>query len=99
MFNKIIGSEFSLNVVRQRRELAAYLERVAAGAGYKPERKRAIDFYEHFREGNNRLSKEYFNRERLFHECFDDYPECEVSPDIRVASSLLSEYFEYRYVE
>jgi len=99
MFNEFIGPESRLHVAKQRRELAKYLGNVATGSGYKPARTRAIEFYEHFREGNNCLSTEYFNRERLFHERFDGYPECEPDPDVRAASSLLSEYFEHRFLE
>jgi len=72
---------------------------VAAGPGYKPIRASALNFYELFRESNNRLAREYFKKDRLFDERFDSYPNCEADPDIRAASSLLSEYFEHRYVE
>jgi hypothetical protein len=99
MFNEVMGPESRLKVVAQRRELAAYLERVAAGPGYKPIRASALNFYELFRESNNRLAREYFKKDRLFDERFDSYPNCEADPDIRAASSLLSEYFEHRYVE
>jgi len=98
MFNEVMGPESRTHVARQRRALVKYLEKVATGPGYKPARARAMDFYGHFRQGNNGLSTVYFNREHLFHERFDGYPEYEVKPDVREASSLLREYFECLYL-
>jgi hypothetical protein len=99
MFNQAMGAEPRLHVARHRRELAKYLEKVAPGADGKPSRSRALSFYEHFREGNSLLAKLYFQRDHLFDENFDDYPELELKRDLDLAASLLSDFYRTQFVE
>ena len=99
MFNQAMGAEPRLHVTRHRRELTKYLEKVAPGADGKPSRSRALSFYEHFREGNSLLAKLYFQRDHLFDENFDDYPELELKRDLDLAASLLSDFYRTQFVE
>ena len=99
MFNQAMGAESRLHVTKHRKDLAKYLEKVAAGSDGKPSRSRALSFYEHFREGNNLLAKLYFQRDRLFDESFDDYPELELRRDVELAASLLSDFYLTQFAE
>jgi len=99
MFNQAIGAESRLHVSKHRRALAKYLEKVAPGADGKPSRSRALSFYEHFREGNSLLAQLYFQRDHLFDENFDDYPELEPKRDLDLAASLLSDFYRTQFVE
>ena len=99
MFNRAMGAESRLHVAKHRRELAKYLEKVAPGSDGKPSRSRALSFYEHFREGNSLLAKLYFQRDHLFDENFDDYPELELKRDLGLAASLLSDFYRTQFVE
>ena len=98
MFNQAMGLESRFHVAKQRRELAKYLEEVAPGSDGKPSRSRALSFYEYFREGNNRLANLYFQRDQLFDERFEDYPEHELKQDIKLAASLLSDFYMSRFI-
>ena len=99
MFNQGMGIESRLHVAKHRQALAKYLEKVAPGSDGKPSRSRALSFYEHFREGNSLLAKLYFQRDHLFDERFDDYPELEPKRDIESAASLLSEFYLTQFAE
>ena len=93
MFNQAMGLESRLHVTKPRRELAKYLEKVASGSDGKPSRSRALSFYRHFRKGNSHVAKRYFQRDHLFDESFDHYPETELKPDMDLAASLLSKFY------
>ena len=93
MFNQAMGVEARPHVARHRRELARYLERVAPGSDGKPARSDARSFYNHFKEGNKHIAQVYFQRDQLFDENFDDYPEHEKEQDIELAASLLRDFY------
>ena len=97
MFNQAMGLEPRLHIAKHRRELTKYLEKVAPGSDGKPSRSHALSFYEHFRKGNRHLAKLYFQRDQLFDESFNDYPELELKQDIELAASLLSDFYVTRF--
>ena len=99
MFNQAMGVESRMHVRKHRRELAKYLEKVAPGSDGKPARSLALSFYENFREGNNHLARLYFERENLFDENFDQYPEIELTQDVELAASLLSDFYASRFIQ
>ena len=98
MFNHAMGTESRMHVKKHRRELAKYLEKVAPGSDGKPSRSLAISFYENFREGNDHLARLYFDRDHLFDENFDQYPEIELTQDVELAASLLSDFYASQFI-
>lgn len=99
MFNEAMGVESRFHVAEHRRKLANYLERVAPGNDGKPTRSEALSFYEFFDEGNRHLAQLYFQRERLFEESFDEYPEREIEGDIETAATLLAGFYRNLFTE
>lgn len=99
MFNQAMGLEPRLHVEKHRRELAKYLESAAPGTDGKPTRASARSFYNHFKEGNRRLAQLYFQRGQLFDESFDEYPELELKQDIKLAASLISDFYISRFTQ
>ena len=99
MFNEAMGVKSRFHVAEHRRKLAKYLERVAPGEDGKPIRSQAFSFYKHFEEGNTYLAQQYFKRDRLFEESFDEYPEHELESDIESAASLLAGFYLNLFIE
>ncbi|MBM28982.1 MAG: hypothetical protein CME58_11470 [Halieaceae bacterium] len=99
MFNEAMGVESRMHVSKHRRELGKYLEQVAPGSDGKPSRSQALSFYENFREGNNYLAQLYFNRDYLFDENFDQYPEIELTQDVELAATLLRDFYASRFTQ
>ena len=99
MFNQAMGVESRMHVRKHRRKLAKYLEQVAPGSDGKPSRSVALSFYENFREGNDHLARLYFERDHLFAENFDEYPEIELTQDVALAASLLSDFYASQFIE
>jgi tetratricopeptide (TPR) repeat protein len=77
---------------RVRGSLVALLERLHAGRGSRPSRSDAGAFYARFADSNERVRRRYFpERERLFDDVFDDYPEeADRLPETAAALSLVA---------
>lgn len=82
-----------------QRIVAAFVEQNIPGPRALPNRMDAIDFYAQFHDTNARVAREWFGRETLFEESFDDYPETSEAPSatesrqLAVAASLLRHVF------
>jgi hypothetical protein len=60
---------------RLQRIVADFIESACPGPSLQPSRDEAMAFYDAYRESNARVARKWFDREQLFDEGFDDYPE------------------------
>jgi len=93
MFNRTASDHSPSDTAQRRRLFVKLLERTAPGPGWLPTKDDAMDFYRHFEHGNNRIAKEFFNRETLFDDSFDHYPLSAASDDVAAAENLLEQIF------
>ncbi len=69
------GLEKADRFIHIRRDIANWLATELPGESRKPSRQEALTMYSLFRDSNNELARRYLNRETLFPEDFDIYPE------------------------
>lgn len=93
MFNRTVSDHSPSDTAQRRRSFVKLLERTAPGPGWLPAKEDAMDFYSHFEHGNNRIAREFFNRDTLFEDSFEHYPVCEASDDIAAAEDLIEQFF------
>ena len=99
IFNVSMGKEHRRLLAKPRRRLVAFLEERAPGTGKLPVRNEAMEFYENFKAGNDRLAQMFFGKSRLFNEDFTSYPTEASEEDIEVALDLLSDFYYANYCE
>ena len=81
-----------LSLPEHRPLFVKHLEKIAPGQGWLPSKKDAIDFYRSFEPGNGRIAREFFNRDTLFEEHFEQYPATEIRDDVAMAEDLLEQF-------
>lgn len=92
MFNRTAPDHSPTKTAERRLLFVKHLEKMAPGQSWLPSKKDAIDFYRSFEPGNARIAREFFNRDALFEENFEQYPATEIRDDVAVAENLLEQF-------
>jgi hypothetical protein len=66
-----------------------------SGAGKMPLRQETIEFYNYFKESNNRVARSWFKRDNLFSEDFSMYPETLALTDPQLTKMLLEDFIKH----
>lgn len=96
-YNEVVAAKEGVSYLvatKARNKLVKILETVSSGPGLKPSRETALNYYEEFRKGNEKVRQKFFSDQpTLFNEDFSDYPEvADFIDDLCTAEIIMQQF-------